>query len=63
MERRLSDGIIPRDKELNLLMRYKGRLHRHLLQDLHELEAMNARRRGEPAPVARLDIQGIAEVS
>lgn len=61
MERWLMDRLIPEEKELNLLMRYEGRLHRHLLQLLHELEAMKARRRGESAPLARLDIQGIPE--
>ena len=58
----LMDRLIPGEKELNLLMRYEGRLHRHLLQLLHELEAMKARRRGESAPLARLDIQGIPDM-
>ncbi len=60
-ERWLMDRLIPEEKQLNLLMRYEGRLHRHLLQLLHELEAMKARRRGEPAPLARLDIQGLPD--
>ncbi len=62
INRWLMDRLIPEEKELNLLMRYEGRLHRHLLQLLHELEAMKARRRGEPAPLARLDIQGLAGI-
>ena len=33
--------------------------HRLLLQTLHELEAMQARRAGRPAPLARLDVQGL----
>lgn len=56
----LMDRLIPEEKEFNLLMRWESRLHRQLLQLLHELEAMKARRRGESAPLARLDIQGIA---
>lgn len=57
------DYLIPAEKELDLLMRYEGRNHRHLLQLLHELEAMKAARRGESTPLARVDIQGIPEVS
>lgn len=56
----LMDRLIPEEKEFNLLMRWESRLHRQLLQLLHELEAIKARRRGESAPLARLDIQGIA---
>ena len=59
MDRWLMDRLIPEEKQLNLLMRYEGRLHRHLLQLLHELEAMKARRRGESTTLARVDIQGL----
>jgi hypothetical protein len=45
--------------ELEKVMRYEGHLHRQLLQTLHELEAMQARRAGKPAPLARLDVQGL----
>ena len=45
--------------ELEKVMRYEGHLHRQLLQTLHELEAMQARRAGRPAPLARLDVQGL----
>ena len=59
----LMDRLIPGEKELSLLMRYEGRLHRHLLQLLHELEAMKARRRGESTPLLRVDAQGIADIA
>ncbi len=45
--------------ELEKVMRYEGHLHRQLLQTLHELEAMQARRAGQAAPLARLDVQGL----
>ena len=52
IRRRFMDYLIPAEKELDLLMRYEGRNHRHLLQLLHELEAMKAARRGESTPLA-----------
>ncbi len=45
--------------ELEKVMRYEGHLHRQVLQTLHELEAMQARRAGRSAPLARLDVQGL----
>jgi hypothetical protein len=39
-------------------MRYEAHLHRQYIQTLHELEALQARRRGERTPLARLDITG-----
>jgi ribosomal protein S2 len=36
--------------------RYEAHLHRQWLQTQHELEAMQARRRGESTPLARLDV-------
>ena len=36
---------------LELLQRYEAHLSRQLYKALHELEAMKARRRGEPAPL------------
>lgn len=42
-------------------MRFEAHLHRQLLQTLHELEARQARRQGEQAPLARLDVQGVPE--
>ena len=50
--------IILADEDMALIMRYSGQLHRQIIQSLHELEAMQARRRGERTPLARLDIIG-----
>ena len=41
------DALIPREKELMLLMRYEGRLTRHLRLDMLHLEHMQRQRRDE----------------
>jgi hypothetical protein len=38
------------------IVRYEAHLHRLLVSTLHELEAAQARGRGQPAPLARLDV-------
>lgn len=38
------------------IQRYEAHLHRIFLKDLHELEAVQARRRGDPTPLARVEI-------
>jgi hypothetical protein len=38
------------------VQRYEVHLHRLFLKDLHELEALQARRRGDPTPLARVEI-------
>jgi hypothetical protein len=39
-------------------MRYEAHLHRQYIQTLHELEAIQIRRKGGTSPLARLDIIG-----
>jgi hypothetical protein len=51
-------GLLPGDYHLPTIMRYEAHLHRQYIQTLHELEAMQARRKGESSPLARLDITG-----
>jgi len=48
--------LLPPEPELGLIMRYETHLHRFWVQTLHELEALQARRRGERPHLARLDI-------
>jgi len=48
--------LLPPDSELAVIMRYGSHLHRQWVQTLHELEALQARRRGERPHLARLDI-------
>lgn len=50
--------LIPNDKVTPQLVRYEAHLHRLMIQTMHELEAMQDRRRGRPTPLARLDITG-----
>jgi len=45
--------------DLDKVQRYEGHLHRQLIQTLRELEAMQERRRGNAAPLARLDVGGL----
>ena len=53
--------LLPEEPALQKIVRYEAHLNRQLYQALHELEAMKARRRGEAAPLARLDVHGIPE--
>ena len=48
--------VLPFDQTLATVMRYESHLHRLWLQTLHELEAIQLRRQGGHAPLARLDI-------
>ena len=50
-------GMVISEKMLDKVPRYEAHLHRQFLQTMHELEALQARRRGEQAPLARLDVQ------
>jgi hypothetical protein len=50
--------LIPGEQLGPKIMRYEAHLHREWLQTQHEYEAMQARRRGERTPLARLDITG-----
>jgi hypothetical protein len=48
--------VIPGGDAAEKIMRYETHLHRLWVQTLHELEALQARRRGERTHLARLDI-------
>ncbi len=51
--------ILPDGADLERVMRYEAHLHRQMVQTLHELEAMQERRKGRAAPLARLDVSGL----
>jgi hypothetical protein len=55
-DRMVGVRMLPRD--VTKITRYEAHLHRTYIQTLHELEALQARRRGERVPLARLDISG-----
>ena len=51
------DRILPDRADLEKVARYEAQLSRQMYQALHELEAVQARREGKGAPLARLDVQ------
>jgi hypothetical protein len=53
--------LLPIGPQLDQIMRYEAHLSRQLRHDLHELEALQARRQGGVAPLARVDVQGLPE--
>jgi hypothetical protein len=52
---------LPPANELDKIQRYEARLTKQFYQPMHELEALQKQRRGEAAPLARLDVQGVSE--
>jgi hypothetical protein len=55
----LRERILPSDDAMQKVARYEAHLSRQLYQALHELEALQTRRLGGNAPLARLDVQGL----
>jgi hypothetical protein len=54
------ERLLPDEKTLEKVSRYEAHLSRLLFKSLHELEALQVRRSGGAAPLARLDIDGLA---
>ena len=52
------DRILPSEEDLQKVARYEAHLSRQMYQALHELEALQKRRSGGSAPLARVDVQG-----
>lgn len=52
------ERLLPDDKTLEKVARYEAHLSRMLFKAMHELEALQIRRRGGAAPLARLDVDG-----
>ena len=55
------DRWLPHPEETDRIVRYEAHLNRLFYQALHELEAQQARRRGQAAPLARVDVHGLAD--
>jgi hypothetical protein len=55
------ERLLPEEKILEKVARYEAHLSRGLYKAMHELEALQARRTGGAAPLARLDVDGLAE--
>ncbi len=51
-----STHVLPHERDVNNIVRYEAHLNRQLTGSLHELEALQERRRGNHAPLARVDI-------
>jgi hypothetical protein len=49
--------MIPNDQASGQVIRYESHLNRLLFQTMHELEALQNRRKGQAMPLARLDVQ------
>jgi hypothetical protein len=60
LERMSRERLLPDEKTLEKVARYEAHLSRGLYKALHELEALQARRTGGAAPLARLDVDGLA---
>jgi hypothetical protein len=54
------ERLLPDEKTLEKVARYEAHLSRGLYKAMHELEALQARRTGGIAPLARLDVDGLA---
>ncbi|MCH8065793.1 MAG: hypothetical protein IIC90_08210 [Chloroflexi bacterium] len=50
--------ILPPDHHLDRITRQERHFHRQALQTLHEIEALQARRKGHPVNLARVDFSG-----
>jgi hypothetical protein len=53
------ERLLPDETTLQKIARYEAHLSRGLYQALHELEALQTKRSGVVAPLARLDVQGL----
>jgi vacuolar-type H+-ATPase subunit H len=54
------ERLLPDEKTLEKVARYEAHLSRLFHKALHELEALQVRRGGGAAPLARLDVDGLA---
>jgi hypothetical protein len=61
ISRKVKERTLPDDDTLQKIARYEAHLSRQLYHALHELEALQTRRFGGNAPLARLDVQGLPE--
>jgi hypothetical protein len=53
------ERLLPDEKILEKVARYEAHLSRGLYKAMHELEALQVRRTGGAAPLARLDVDGL----
>lgn len=53
--------LLPRASDVACLVRYESHLNRQLLTAMHELEALQTRRQGRSAPLARIDVSSACD--
>ena len=53
------ERLLPDEVTLEKVIRYEAHLSRQFRHELHELEALQTRRQGRVAPLARVDVLGI----
>jgi hypothetical protein len=53
------ERFLPDETTLEKIMRCEAYLSRQLYQAMHELEALQTKRSGGAAPLARIDVQGL----
>lgn len=53
------ERLLPDEMSLQKIARYEAHLSRGLYQAMHELEALQTKRSGDAAPLARIDVQGL----
>ena len=51
------ERVLLEEADLKKVARYEAHLSRQMYQALHELEALQSRRRGAATPLARVDVQ------
>jgi hypothetical protein len=61
LEKMSRERLLPNDKTLEKVARYEAHLSRGLYKAMHELEALQTRRLGGSAPLARLGLERLAE--
>jgi hypothetical protein len=59
LEQMSRERLLPDERILEKVARYEAHLFRGLYTALHELEALQVRRTGGAAPLARLDVDGL----
>jgi hypothetical protein len=58
VEEQMELRILPSDHHLERITKQERHFHRQALQTLHEIEALQARRKGHPVNLARVDFSG-----
>ena len=59
LKRMSRERLLPDENILEKIARYEAHLSRGLYKALHELVALQSRRTGGVAPLARLDVDGL----